>query len=337
MSTSIGNTEIRDLTTIDEFRQVVALEQAIWGYTDQGDLVTVPVFIFTVHRGATLIGAFDCTGRMVGFAYAVIGIKAGRPMQWSHMAGVLPEFRGGLGYRLKLVQRERALAQGLDLIEWTFDPLQAMNAHFNFAKLGGIAEEYAANFYGESTSALHRGTPTDRLVLSWKITEPHVMRRLEQPRSRSAIARAARARSVGGADRQLDADRWQLARSHGHQPGARGSPRLDRDSDRFHRHAAARARAGVTVASRSPADVRGVFRERLSRRRLRAPARRRLRTIFAGEGEITDKVTNDNRMAESVVICYSSLLFTQAARRVNGRRARAGGCGTPFVPPARCS
>jgi chorismate synthase len=176
---------IRDLTTIEEFRQVVALEQAIWGYTDQGDLVTVPVFIFTVHRGATLIGAFESGGRMVGFAYAVIGMKGGRPMQWSHMAGVLPEFRGGVGFRLKLVQRERALAQGLDLIEWTFDPLQAMNAHFNFAKLGGISDEYAANFYGESTSALHRGTPTDRLVLSWKITEPHVIRRLEQtPASR---------------------------------------------------------------------------------------------------------------------------------------------------------
>ena len=176
----MSDIQIRDLTTIDEFRQVVALERAIWGYTDLGDLVTVPVFIFTVHRGATLIGAFETSGRMVGFAYAVIGIKDGRPMQWSHMAGVLPEFRGGLGFRLKLVQRERALAQGLDLIEWTFDPLQAMNAHFNFAKLGGIAEEYAANFYGESTSALHRGTPTDRLVLSWKISEPHVIRRLEQ-------------------------------------------------------------------------------------------------------------------------------------------------------------
>jgi predicted GNAT superfamily acetyltransferase len=171
---------IRDLTTIEEFRQVVALEQAIWGYSDQGDLVTVPVFIFTVHRGATLIGAFEASGRMVGFAYGVIGLKHGRPMEWSHMAGVLPEFRGGLGFRLKLAQRERALAQGLDLIEWTFDPLQAMNAHFNFAKLGGISDEYAANFYGESTSALHRGTPTDRLVLSWKITEPHVIRRLEQ-------------------------------------------------------------------------------------------------------------------------------------------------------------
>src|SRR5918993_1053432 len=175
----MATVEIRDLTTIEEFRQVVALEQAIWGYTDAADLVTVPVFIFTVHRGATLIGAVEPSGRMVGFAYAVMGMKDGRPMQWSHMAGVLPEFRGGLGFRLKLAQRDRALAQGLDLIEWTFDPLQAMNAHFNFAKLGGVADEYAVNFYGESTSALHRGTPTDRLVLSWNINAPHVVRRVE--------------------------------------------------------------------------------------------------------------------------------------------------------------
>jgi predicted GNAT superfamily acetyltransferase len=187
--------QIRDLTTIDEFRQVVALEQAIWGYTDQGDLVTVPVFIFTVHRGATLIGAFAAE-RMVGFAYAVIGMKHGKAMQWSHMAGVLPEFRGGLGYRLKLAQRDRALALGVDLIEWTFDPLQAMNAHFNFAKLGCVAEEYAANFYGESTSALHRGTPTDRLVASWKITEPHVTRRLEQPPGLRARAQEVTAAPV---------------------------------------------------------------------------------------------------------------------------------------------
>jgi predicted GNAT superfamily acetyltransferase len=116
---------------------------------------------------------------MVGFAYAVVGMKAGRPMLWSHMTGVLPAYRGGLGYRLKLEQRERALAQGYELIEWTFDPMQAMNAHFNFAKLGGIVEEYAVNFYGESTSLLHRGTPTDRVVLSWRIGAPHVVRRIE--------------------------------------------------------------------------------------------------------------------------------------------------------------
>ena len=178
---------LRHLAAIDEFRQVVALEQAIWGYTDLGDIVTVPVFIFTVKRGATLIGAFD-RDHMVGFAYAVVGMKDGRPMMWSHMAGVLPAYRGGLGYQLKLEQRARALAQGYELIEWTFDPMQAMNAHFNFAKLGGVVEEYAENFYGESTSALHRGTPTDRLIVSWRIGEPHVVRRLETPSGLRAVS-----------------------------------------------------------------------------------------------------------------------------------------------------
>jgi len=208
----MSDLHIRDLTAIEDFRQVVALEQAIWGYTDAADLVTVPVFIFTVHRGASLLGAFDSStplgprdvadqaslragsGRMVGFAYAVVGMKNQRPMLWSHMTGVLPEFRGGLGYRLKLAQRERALSQGFDLIEWTFDPLQAMNAHFNFAKLGCVADEYAANFYGESTSALHRGTPTDRLVASWRIAEAHVVRRVEQ-----VTALGARAHDVSAA------------------------------------------------------------------------------------------------------------------------------------------
>ena len=182
------STAIRDLTSIDDFKGVVELERAIWGYTDSGDLVTVPVFIFTVHRGASLVGAFDTGGRLIGFAYAVVGMKDGRPMLWSHMTGVLPDHRGGLGYRLKLAQRERALARGYDLIEWTFDPMQAMNAHFNFAKLGCVSDEYAANFYGESTSTLHRGTPTDRLVASWRIAEPHVVRRLEQPAALRARA-----------------------------------------------------------------------------------------------------------------------------------------------------
>ncbi|MFM8533532.1 MAG: GNAT family N-acetyltransferase [Acidimicrobiia bacterium] len=187
----MADIQIRDLTTIDEFRQVVQLEKEIWGYTDASDMVGIPVFIFTVHRGAILVGAFEPGGRMVGFAYAVVGRKDGRPMMWSHMAGVLPDYRGGLGYGLKLAQRDRALAQGYDLIEWTFDPMQAMNAHFNLAKLGGVVSEYAVNFYGESTSALHRGTPTDRIVLSWNLTSPHVVRRLETPAALRARAQEA--------------------------------------------------------------------------------------------------------------------------------------------------
>ena len=109
---------------------------------------------------------------MVGFVYSLPGIKDGKPTQWSHMAGVVdgvPE--RGLGYQLKLLQRERALSAGLDLVQWTYDPLQAMNAHLNFAKLGVVVEEYAVNIYGESTSPLHEGNPTDRFVADWWIRE----------------------------------------------------------------------------------------------------------------------------------------------------------------------
>jgi predicted GNAT superfamily acetyltransferase len=115
----------------------------------------------------------------MGFVYSLPGIKSGQPTQWSHMAGVVAEHRGGgVGHALKVQQRLRALAMGLDLIEWTYDPLQAMNAHLNFAKLGVVCEEYAVNLYGESSSPLHRGNPTDRFVAEWWIRKPHVERRL---------------------------------------------------------------------------------------------------------------------------------------------------------------
>jgi predicted GNAT superfamily acetyltransferase len=117
--------------------------------------------------------------RMIGFVYSHPGIKDGKPMQWSHMLGVLDEFRNaGAGRELKLLQRERTLAMGLDLIEWTYDPMQAMNAHLNFAKLGVVVEEYEENVYGESSSPLHRGNPTDRFVAAWRVREPHVERRI---------------------------------------------------------------------------------------------------------------------------------------------------------------
>jgi predicted GNAT superfamily acetyltransferase len=186
---------IRDLHSLDDFRDVVRLEQEIWGYTDQGDIITVPVFIITVKRGGILIGAFDDTrgpddprGRMVGFAFSLVGVKNGRPTQWSHMMGVVAEHRkSGLGRALKLAQRERAIAAGFDLMEWTFDPLQALNAHLNFARLGVVCDEYVRNLYGESTSALHRGTPTDRFVVEWHLREPHVERRITRESGSLAV------------------------------------------------------------------------------------------------------------------------------------------------------
>ena len=117
---------------------------------------------------------------MVGFVYSLPGIKHGKTTQWSHMLGVLEEHRNdGTGRQLKLLQRERTLAMGLDLIEWTYDPMQALNAHLNFTKLGVIVEEYEENVYGTSSSPLHKGNPTDRFVAEWWIAKPHVERRLQ--------------------------------------------------------------------------------------------------------------------------------------------------------------
>jgi predicted GNAT superfamily acetyltransferase len=170
---------IRDLTTIQECRAVAALEREIWGYTDAEDVVPPPVLIVSIKRGGILLGAFDDAGVMQGFVYSIPSIKDGRPAQWSHMLGVLPGAReAGLGLRLKLAQRDRALAMDIDLIEWTYDPLQALNAHLNFTRLGVVVEEYEENIYGESSSPLHRGSPTDRFVAEWKLTAPHVERRI---------------------------------------------------------------------------------------------------------------------------------------------------------------
>lgn len=171
-------TLIRPLTTLEDCREVAQLEKQVWGYTDAEDVVPVPVLIVSIKRGGVLLGSFDASGAMNGFVYSIPGLKEGRPMQWSHMLGVTAAARSaGVGTLLKLAQREATLAMGLDLIEWTYDPLQAMNAHLNFAKLGVVVEEYEENIYGESSSLLHRGSPTDRFVAAWHLKEPHVERR----------------------------------------------------------------------------------------------------------------------------------------------------------------
>jgi predicted GNAT superfamily acetyltransferase len=170
--------EIRELTTIDECRAVAALEKEIWAYTDAEDVVPPPVLIVSIKRGGILLGAFE-GGAMEGFVYSIPAVRHGQLTQWSHMLGVVATAREkGLGLRLKLAQRERARQMGISVIEWTYDPLQAANAHLNFARLGTVVEEYEENIYGDSTSPLHHGTPTDRFVALWNLDAPHVERRL---------------------------------------------------------------------------------------------------------------------------------------------------------------
>lgn len=165
---------IRPLHTIPEFREVIALEQDIWEASVPDDAVGIPFFVATLKRGAILLGAYDGS-RIIGFVYSFPGLKDGRLMQWSHMLGVRPESRAaGIGRQLKLEQRRISLAMGIDLMEWTFDPLVAANAHLNFRRLGVVVEDYVVNAYGESASPLHQGAPTDRFIAQWWMRSPRV-------------------------------------------------------------------------------------------------------------------------------------------------------------------
>jgi len=175
---------IRRLTTLEECRQVAALEKTVWEFTDSEDVVPPALLIVSIKRGGLLLGAFDDAGVLKGFVYSMPGLKDGRMTHWSHMLAVAPDARaGGVGLRLKLEQRRHAMEAGIDLIEWTYDPLQALNAHLNFARLGVVVEEYEENVYGDSSSPLHTGTPTDRFIAEWRLTAPHVERRLSAPQT----------------------------------------------------------------------------------------------------------------------------------------------------------
>ncbi len=179
---------IRDLRDLADLQRVIEIEKGVWGYADAEEAVPLPILAASVRRGAIVLGAFDGEA-MVGATYSFPAIKNGRLMHWSHMLGVVDGWRDrGVGRALKLRQRERALAMGVDLIEWTFDPLQAANAHFNLVRLGAVVEDYEVNAYGASTSPLWRGGESDRFLTQWYIRRPHVERRLLQ---RGPIIRAS--------------------------------------------------------------------------------------------------------------------------------------------------
>jgi len=168
------NLEIRQLDQLEEFAAVVRLQREIWGYDDV-ELLPQRLFVVADKIGGQVLGAF-ANNKMVAFCLGIPGLKAGGKYYiHSHMLGVLPEYRNtGVGRRLKLEQRMWALNHDVDLIEWTFDPLQIKNAFFNIERLGVIVRRYVHNQYGTSTSVLHGSLPTDRLVPEWWIRSPRV-------------------------------------------------------------------------------------------------------------------------------------------------------------------
>jgi predicted GNAT superfamily acetyltransferase len=144
----------------------------VWGKTELD--VPLPLFVVAAETGGQVLGAFDHE-KMVGFTLAIAGYRDGLPFLHSHMTAVLENYRDrGIGRRLKLFQREDALQHGIQLVEWTFDPLEVKNAYLNFMRLGAIARRYLPNCYGVTTSPLHGGMPTDRLIAEWWLDSPRV-------------------------------------------------------------------------------------------------------------------------------------------------------------------
>jgi predicted GNAT superfamily acetyltransferase len=183
MTTSDAVT-IRKCEALEELQACFVLQKEVWQFAD-ADLIPVRMFVVAAKIGGQVIGAF-AENQLIGFALAIPGMRNGHGYLHSQMLAVRQRYRNvGLGRRIKLRQREDALARGFELMEWTFDPLEIKNAYLNIEKLGAIARRYNVNQYGITSSPLQGSLPTDRLVAEWW---------MKSNRVEAALAGAPRAR-----------------------------------------------------------------------------------------------------------------------------------------------
>lgn len=186
---------IRPLKTIDECWQVEQVQRQAWDL-DDADVVPAHMLLTVSKNGGVLLGAYapHADGeQMVGFVFGFLGTREGhygpeapaavKLKHCSHMMGVLPEWQSrGVGYGLKLAQREAVRSQALRLMTWTYDPLESRNANLNISKLGAVCSTYLVNLYGELRDSLNRGLPTDRFQVDWYIASTRVETRLSRQR-----------------------------------------------------------------------------------------------------------------------------------------------------------
>lgn len=186
MSKSFSKPEIRDLETLADLERVLHLEKEVWEL-DAADVTPLTLALALKAAGSMWLGAFDAN-ELVGFALAFPSLERGKPGFHSHMLAVRASHRGhDLGHRLKLAQRQRALALGIKEMTWTFDPLRSRNAHLNFHKLRAICDNYRIDFYGPQTSSpLHRNG-TDRLWVTWHMSDLRVEERLNGKNPRAEV------------------------------------------------------------------------------------------------------------------------------------------------------
>ena len=168
---------IARLSTLAEFDACVDLQQQTWQYS-AGEALPRRVFFLAEKLGGVVLGAWD-RDRLAAFNLGLPAQRNGVGYLHSQMLAVLPEYRNsGLGRSMKLAQRDFALEQGIQVIEWTYDPLEIKNSFFNLARLGVISRRYHPDFYGASSSPLQGGLPTDRLYAEWWLQSDHAGRAL---------------------------------------------------------------------------------------------------------------------------------------------------------------
>ncbi len=169
---------IRAAATIEDCQAIERLQAEIWGTTDL-DVAPSSLLLIVAKEGGLVLLALD-NHEPIGFSFGLLGLTEQNTLKLvSHQTGVLPKYQSsGVGYQLKLAQREAALARHLDLITWTFDPLQSRNAYLNLNKLGAVCHTYLRHLYGDMPDALNRGLPSDRFRVDWWIASGHVARRL---------------------------------------------------------------------------------------------------------------------------------------------------------------
>ena len=201
---------IRPLSTPEDYAACVELQRVTWGQ-EFTELVPPVILMLSQKVGGILAGAFSGS-ELAGFVYGLTGFRDGKPIHWSHMLAVRPQFEGlGIGRRLKELQRDLLLERGIESMRWTFDPLVARNAHLNYNRLGAVAIEYVPNMYGTDTgSILHSGLGTDRFVVEWSLVTPGVEKILAgtQPHLDAAVAtaRVVNTEEAGQAVRPVEID-----------------------------------------------------------------------------------------------------------------------------------
>lgn len=199
-----GDATVRALRTLDEIAPLEALQTVIWGYcADTSPVHPARGLLAFAESGGLVGGAFDANGALVGFSAAWIGRDHDRDRLYLHsqIVGVLEPYRDrGVGRLLKLQQRDFAVAHGLSLVRWTFDPLRPRNAHVNLHKLGAVARRFAPNLYGTLGGTLNTGRSTDRLWAEWYIRSAHVERRLAGLGARSGPPAGALVNRLARAD-----------------------------------------------------------------------------------------------------------------------------------------